>query len=290
MIVVPRFKPPAFIKKSVIVHTPTTITPAPSVEPEIRPESEKSSEDVNTTPVENGSNAVIESFKNTPPLFNATVRLLDWANSARSGMSLKVKLDIDSMEIHPFKGIKAGKTAGQRMRVLIFMEDDKNGLLFDGEAILVHWQDDCIDGMSIRIRLNNINDNIAHPCDGMSTGQEEGEKLHLICWQIDDVEMPVEKKRKPFKELNPVTQSHILSNDPRFIRFLQDRFEQLFVDAPSPLPSVEDQPKAYADVLIRHYCGVTTRAQFNGKDDVSKIALEKWKRMVEIFDKYKWGQ
>lgn len=233
---------------------------------------------------------IIHQYKETEPLYNGKVKLMDWGNTARSGMSVSLYLeDANQESIHPFKGVKTGRTSGQRMKLFLIMDGEQDkGILFDGESLLVHWQDDAVNGMYIKIKLDSSQDGTAgiHPCENMLTG-EDGQTMFLVCWEIDDIEIPIKRKKK-FVEMSAVSQSHILCRDINFSKYLKENINNILEEIPNPLPDHINQHKAFAEVIVRQYCGVTTRAQFNGQDELAQNATKKWTQLVNMYNEYRW--
>ena len=62
------------------------------------------------------------------PIYHGEVRLLNWGESARTGMSATVQLDDgpDGYQVHPLKGFPTGAKSGQRFAmVLVPIGDDE---------------------------------------------------------------------------------------------------------------------------------------------------------------------
>lgn len=239
----------------------------------------------------------VQSFAETAPVYVGRVRLLFWSSTPTAGMSIKVALLDSDLEINPFKGMKVGKTGlrGQRLRLVLTLDSETDkGALYQGEAILQHWQDDPLDGLSVKIRLDDSIDGASrHPCEAMPFGREDGEVFLFTAWAIADDEQPEAperaSKRRPFAQLNPVVQSNILCNDTTFVEFLVLHIVDQLEASPHPLPSAKDQPKAFAEVVVRSFCGITSRAQLNGSDDVAEQARINWQNLLRSYETWRWG-
>ncbi|NDV52931.1 hypothetical protein [Salipiger sp. PrR003] len=250
-------------------------------------------------------NALLEAFKGMPPCYIGHVKLLRWGHTSSSGMSLTIELlDADQDESHPFKGLRAArgtKTEGQRLRVHLahseHLSQTPGELVYAGESLLIWWAEDCAEGMKVTLRLDEGPDGAGqiHPCDGMSHGKKSGEILSLVVWPIDDEDQPdvpgARRKRRSFDELSPTAQSQILCNDERFSNWLakwEDRFVSDFAcRADLDILRGEDA-KAYAEHVLKIWCGIESRAELTHDTDRGSFARDRWARMLEAYQEERW--
>lgn len=232
-----------------------------------------------------------------PSIYKGSVRLLNWSNTARSGMSVELGVrDIAPQDVHPFKGMLCGKENGQRLKVWIgpgsdhlLLDQDSQGAFYKGDSLLMRWSDDSVNGMSIKILIDGSIDGSdgKHPFDGFIAGRKEGEIMTFLSWAVSDDETIQDpafvRKKRPFAELSPVSQSQILCSDNRFISFLAKNENTLLV-APVSIRPV-DNPKLYATEFVKTYIGVESRAEMNHETPEGALARKKWRDLFSYYDK-----
>lgn len=231
-----------------------------------------------------------------PAIYGGSVRLLNWGNTARTGMSVEFGVrDTSPQDVHPFKGMLCGKEHGQRLKVWVgpgvdhlLIEPDAEGAFYKGDALLMRWSDDSVNGMSIRILIDGSLDGSdgKHPFDGFSTGRREGDIFTLLAWAVADDESVQDpafvRKKRPFAELPPTSQSHILCGDSRFVNFLAKNEHSLLAQ-PLHIRPVED-PREYASEFIRYYIGVKSRAEMNDQTPEAALARKKWRDLLSYYN------
>lgn len=231
----------------------------------------------------------------TPPIYFGTVRLHNWQTTAKGGMSLDVGiLDTPPTGLHPFKGLYCGKQSGQRLRVWFGNLADEPGEidgLHQGEALLMRWSDDSINGMNVKMILDDGPDGSRiHPFDGLPTGRSEGEKLEMAVWAISDDETLQDprqtRKRVPFYELSEVRQAHILSGEPRFVSYLKRHEGRLTRNNPVDI-DVTAAPRDYATAVLYRYLKITSRKTLRDENAEGRRAQKLWAALLrEYFDDY----
>jgi hypothetical protein len=231
----------------------------------------------------------------TPPIYFGTVRLHDWKTTARGGMSVDVGvLDTPPTGLHPFKGLYCGKQNGQRLRIWFGNVGDEAGDiegLHAGEALLMRWSDDSINGMSVKILLDDGPDGVSlHPFTGLPTGRSEGEKLQLAAWAISDSEKLLDprqtRKRVPFYELSEIRQAHILCGEPRFISYLK-RHEARLSRGKPVASDVLTQSREYATEIIYAYLKIESRKVLNQDNAEGRRAQKYWASLLkEYYDDF----
>jgi hypothetical protein len=245
-------------------------------------------------------------FRDVPPVYVGHFRLLNWGNTSNSGMYFKAKLlDVDIDEKHPFKGLRAArgsKTEGQRMQIVVNYRADSDHapeeVVYKGEVILVWWAEDCAAGMQVNLRLDEGPDgaNFQHPFENMETGVKGGEILSLVAWAMDDEDQPevanAGRKKRSFEELSPTAQSHILCRDERFFNWLA-RNEARFVPSSVAMTLGDlraNDHQSYCEHVVKVYCGIESRADFNSKDEHGENARRLWEEMVVSYTSVAWGR
>jgi hypothetical protein len=234
----------------------------------------------------------------TDRVFGGPVKLLDWAHTAKNGMTVMIALSsMHGFIFHPFKGYRWGKSDGQRFRLSFTVTTagvDEPLAVYAGEAMLLWWGEDCAHGCSVRFKLDGGPDGVAgrHPFDGMLTGRKEGQDLLLVAFAIaDDETIAPPKPRRRFHELKPVQQSHILCRDERFADWLQRRAFDLFSpDERATLPSPERDARVYAENAVRLWCRIDSRSVFSRDDDVGQAAVARWRDLLAAFEDDQWAR
>jgi len=247
---------------------------------------------------------IVDKYKDSTPTYAGNVRLLRWGNTSSAGMTVSFELlNVDENDQHPFKGLRAArstKTEGQRLSIVLSypknnaFHPDCNVYL--GEALLLWWAEDCSEGMKLTLKLREGPDGVSgvHPCDGMISGRKSGEILSLVSWSIDDQDLPEEppqnvRKKKKFSEMSPTTQSHILCRDNRFYNWLSDNINNFIDDevVRNDIISLESSEK-FCEHIIKYYCNINSRADFNLSEDEGQYARERWKNIINLYEIERW--
>lgn len=237
-----------------------------------------------------------------PPLYEGSVRLLDWKYTARGGMSVDLGIrDGSPTEVHPFKGLACGKEHGQRLRLWIgphldgLDEDARASLVpnYLGEGILLRWADDSVSGMMIRAMIDAGPDGTdgRHPFEGFATGKKEGDLFHMAAWAVADDETlqhPARTRRKtPFHELSETAQANILCRDARFISFLV-RVAPKLSGGPCPIDPAEDAV-GFAAWTVRKHLGIESRAELSHETAAAGRARRAWHDLMRwYFESEEW--
>ena len=244
--------------------------------------------------------SIIESYKDIPPIYLGSTRLLRWSSTSSSGMSSSFQLtDASLAEPHPFKGLratKASKSEGQRLFCTLNITDIHTGEVKDvytGEAILVWWAEDCSEGMKITIKFREGPDGVTngvHPCFEFEASKKNGQIMSASIWMIDEDELPsipAEKKKK-FSELSSTVQSHILSRDQNFANWLRNNLSAYVpIEMQGEISEISDDT-IFVGNIIKIYCGILSRADFNRDDDVAVTANKKWKQLLYSYNSHRW--
>lgn len=234
-----------------------------------------------------------------PSIYGGSVRLLNWGNTAKTGMSVELGIrDISPQDVHPFKGMLCGKENGQRLKVWIgpgsdhlLLDQNSTGAFYKGDALLMRWSDDSVNGMSIKFLIDSSADGSdgKHPFDGFITGRKEGEVMTFLAWAVSDDETVQDpsfvRKKKPFAELSPVTQAQILTGDARFVSFLAKNEHTLLTEQVPTRPAVNS--KLYAAEFIKSYIGVESRAEMNYDTYEGATARQKWRDLLSYYENSK---
>ena len=244
--------------------------------------------------------AWIEKFKNTSPTYHGMARLLKWTDSDK-GLSVKLQLlDISQEAGHPFSGMKWSPRVGEGERLLISIldlkenqEEENTNIIWMGEASLGWWANDCLNGSNISIKIDDTLDNDMpqrNPLRGLRTGHKTGEVLFCVCWAINDDETPklIEKKKNkvPFSHMSPTKQAAIKANDVAFQKWCKNKIGNLLTEDQIEFIKATESDVDFAASVIRIYCGVNSRAEFNDQGDHGEKAREKWLDMLKRFDNY----
>ena len=245
-------------------------------------------------------------FRDVPPVYMGSVRLLKWNNNHASGMQMTLELlEVDEDDKHPFKGMRAArgtKTEGQRMFLVLNRRDPEDvtviiETVYIGEAMLIWWAEDCAEGFKVILKLDEGPDgaNRIHPCEGMATGRKAGEMLSVVGWAIDDGEKPEQPKRKktPFRDMPATQQAHILCNREEFFNYLVRHEETLVTD---PIgredlePLRETDRKKYCECVIKMHCQIESRAEFKGDTPEAERARTAWSNLVSSYEDERWNR
>jgi hypothetical protein len=232
-----------------------------------------------------------------PPVYLGGARLLNWANTASSGMTVEIMLkDVGPREVNPFKGLKYGKGSGQRFKTWvgpyndlaeISLIDELESVYF-GESQLSYYGDTCNKGVTVKVLLDSGPDGVngKHPFEGMPTGAMEGMDLYVRFIAIDDQEHPIAKKHAPKNSLlhrqSEVRQAYTFSRDEEFVNFLHARLTRLIGDA-RPEIELADNPREWALEVVKLYLGVENLRVMNGEEVDGIEPRKKWKALASEY-------
>jgi hypothetical protein len=250
---------------------------------------------------ETGHVQVIEEappeIQDVPPVYVGGVRLVDWGATARGGMTIELLLrDVGPREVNPFKGLKHGKSNGQRLKswvgpyseALEVAHLEELECVYSGESLLLFYGDTCTKGVTVKVLLDSGPDGVngKHPFDGMAIGSIEGADLFCSFWLINDDETLVSKKavrkRIPFHQLSEVRQANLVVKDEEFINFLSKRIDKLLRGA-RPDILIEDGPSEWATEVVRMYLGVESRSVMNDDTIDAVNARKRWKTLMSYY-------
>lgn len=230
-------------------------------------------------------------------LYDGIVKLLNWANTNRQGMFVDFMLtETGPYGVHPYKGLNWGKDGGQRLKIIVTQtsfNNEETERIYTGESILLKWADDCVNGMMIRLMLDNTLDgaNRIHPFEPFHADRKDGELMHLIAWAINDSEQiqnPIHIARRiPFSEnsINYVKQAHSFCRNSNFVSFLATKEKEMlkeheFIITPRP----EEDAITYAGNLIKYILKINSRSELNKNTPAGLLAKEKWKQILVEFN------
>jgi hypothetical protein len=232
-----------------------------------------------------------------PPVYLGGARLINWGNTASSGMTVEIMLkDVGPREVNPFKGLKHGKSQGQRFQLWVgpyadlleLSQIDELDSVYAGEAQLIYYGDTCTKGVTVKVMIDSGPDGVdgKHPFEGMPTGPMEGMDLFVRFVAIDDQEQPISKKHAPrtapLHQQSEVKQAHTFSRDEEFVNFLHARLERLVGDK-RPDIDLADNPKAWALDVVRLHLGIESIGLL-GKEDVDAIEpRRRWKQLASEY-------
>ncbi len=153
------------------------------------------------------------------------------------------------------------------------------------------WSDDNINGMSIKLLLDDGPDGVTdHPFKGLTIGKSEGVKLQFVAWAISDDEKLIDprktRKRTPFYELSEVRQSVILCRDPRFISYLK-KHEARLCKGKIVTVDVTTSPSEYAAQVLYAYLNISSRGELGHDNLLGRQAQKAWANLLkEYYDDY----
>ncbi|MBY3433479.1 hypothetical protein HFN89_04895 [Rhizobium laguerreae] len=232
-----------------------------------------------------------------PPVYLGGARLINWGNTASSGMTVEIMLkDVGPREVNPFKGLKYGKSNGQRFKTWVGPYNDLAELsqieelesVYFGESQLGYYGDTCTKGVTVKIMLDSGPDGVngKHPFEGMPTGPMEGMDLYVRFVAIDDQEQPISKKHAPktapLHQQSEVRQAHTFSRDEEFVNFLHARLDRLIGSA-RPQVELAEGPREWALEVVRLYLGVEQLRLMNSEDVDGIEPRKKWKLLASEY-------
>lgn len=248
--------------------------------------------------LENSPSADVEAAieDGSGSIYFGEIRLLNWTTTAKGGMKADFAiLDCPADIIHPFKGLLCGKQNGQRLRVWFgdLSETNENVVsLHQGEALLLRWSDDSVNGMYVQVMLDDGPDGVKglHPFMGLPIGRVEGHRMKMAAWAINDDESIIDPRKVrrniPFYQKPETTQAHILSRNPRFISYVK-RHEVRLTAGVEIRADVTAAPAEYIAEAIYAILGITSRKELGYDNAVGREARKRWSKLLgEYFDDY----
>jgi hypothetical protein len=245
---------------------------------------DKDQDDVSRPVRENGS------------IYFGECRLLNWTTTAKGGMKADLAiLDCPADAVHPFKGLLCGKQNGQRLRVWFGELAETNipmQVNYQGEALLLRWSDDSVNGMNTQVMLDDGPDGVKgkHPFTGLPIGRVEGHRMKMAVWAVNDDESVIDprkvKRKVPFYQKPETTQAHILSRNPRFISYVK-RHEKRLARGQEIRADITIAPDEYIAEALYAILGITSRSELGDENAVAREARRRWSSLVgEYFDDY----
>ncbi|MDW9479075.1 hypothetical protein GOB57_10405 [Sinorhizobium meliloti] len=238
-----------------------------------------------------------EAVNGIPPIYVGGARLLDQGTTARSGMTVELLLrDVGPREVHPFKGLKWGRSQGQRLKTWIgpyselaeINQLDELESMYSGETQLTYWGETCTKGVTIKMLLDSGPDGVkgVNPFHERPIGPIEGMDLFVSFWAINDDETIIPKKvaRKstPFHQLSEVRQANTLVNDEEFVNFLYARLTRLIGEA-RPEIHLADNPKDWAKEVVRMHLDVESLKIMNLETIEGVEPRKRWKLLASEY-------
>ena len=129
---------------------------------------------------------------------------------------------------------------------------------------------------------------MVHPCESMETGKRTGEVLSLVCWALDDQELPQwqGRKRRKFRDLPHTTQTQLMTRNPIFYSWLRTEVPA-FVTEESQLQVLREivntNHELFCERAIKMWCQIDSRSEFNDRTDSAKEARNRWNYMYNRF-------
>ena len=129
---------------------------------------------------------------------------------------------------------------------------------FQGEVQLASWSETDSAGMTIRLRLNGLEEGTGHPFKGLGTGKS-GQKFMAVIVPVDDIEeeKPVEKAppvKTKWQDKAPGSQIAI--------RCASQEFREWMINS-GLFPDYNIQGEDSAAVAIKDRLGILTRANMD---------------------------
>lgn len=244
------------------------------------------------------------SDQQTPSLYLGPCRLLDWKQGARQGMTVDLVVQLPGADgAHPFRIVRTGKEAGQRVALLVTFPPFDDGLyghvIYEGEAVVLRWSENDRTGMMVRFELDDGPDGVTgrHPFFGLTIGVRTGEPLILNAIAIAENEKQVPpsavRRKVPFDQMPPTAQASILGRDPRFRAFLSNCLDSLVPEAQmrSSLRELEaGNPDNFPTAAVRAILGVVSRSVMNSETAEGSRARERWKNLRSLYTDHLWGR
>ena len=231
-----------------------------------------------------------------PPVYVGGARLAYWGHTAKGGMAVEFLLkEVGPREVNPFKGLKCGKSDGQRLRMWVgpyselveIAHLDEVESVYAGETMMTYWGDTSSKGMTVKVLIDNTADGVngKNPFADMPVGAIEGQDFFASFWTIDDDESLVPKKavrpRTPFYQMSEVKQANILTGDQEFVNFLANRIGRLADEARAGIAAdISESPRKWAEEVVRAFLRIESRAVMNHETIEGVEARKRWKTLV----------
>ena len=236
------------------------------------------------------------AMRESGSIYFGECRLLNWTTTAKGGMKADMAiLDCPADAVHPFKGLLCGKQNGQRLRVWFGELAESNVPMqvnYQGEALLLRWSDDSVNGMNTQIMLDDGPDgsNGTHPFTGLSIGRVEGHRMKMAVWAINDDESVIDprkvKRKVPFYQKPETTQAHLLSRRPRFISYVK-RHEKRLTRGHEIKADITVAPDEYIAEALYAILAITSRSELGDDNAIGREARRRWSSLVgEYFDDF----
>lgn len=255
-------------------------------------------------PVPSTTSAEPAASTSPPPVYAGEALLLNWAHSAKQGMTVTICLNsVHDLASHPFKGMRHGPS-GQRLRFAV-MQPEADGAsegteqvgrpIYDGEGMLLRWADDCDVGMMVRFLIDKGPDGTRglHPFDGLHSGRKDGERLVIAVWAVSEDERILDprhlSRRRPFHTLDATQQAQILCRDARFSAWTRSNIAQLLDDAGLRFGLDALSGYEFASEVVRRYCGVRSRAELKCDTSAGERARGRLRQLMRGYDEFVWG-
>lgn len=238
-----------------------------------------------------------EAQNSVPPVYVGGARLIHWGYTARSGMTVEIMLrDVGPREVNPFKGLRYGKSQGQRFRTWVGPYSELIEIanlpevtsVYSGESQLIHYGDTCNKGVTAKVLIDSGPDGVKgkHPFENMPIGAIEGMDLFVSFWAINDDETIIPKKAarrsERFHQMSEVKQSNTLVGDEQFVDFLHKRLSRLIGNV-EPGIVLADNPRQWATEVVRLYLGVESRSVMNAETLDGVEARKRWKTLASEY-------
>lgn len=204
---------------------------------------------------------------------------------------------------HPFRIVRTGKEAGQRVALMVTFPPFDEGLyghvIYEGEAVVLRWSENDRTGMMVRFELDDGPDGATarHPFYGLTIGVRTGEPLVLNAIAIAENEKQVPpsaiRRKVPFDQLPATAQASILGRDPRFRSFLSSCLDSLVpeVQMRSSLRQLEvGNPDNFPTAAVRAILGVVSRSVMNSETAEGSRARERWNSLKGLYTDHLWGR
>jgi hypothetical protein len=232
------------------------------------------------------------SLRENGSIYFGECRLLNWTTTAKGGMKADLAiLDCPADAVHPFKGLLCGKQSGQRLRVWFGELAEAEAPMHvnhQGEALLLRWSDDSVNGMNTQIMLDDGPDGVkgTHPFMGLPIGRVEGHRMKMAVWAVNDDESVIDprkvKRKVPFYQKPETTQAHILSRNPRFISYVK-RNEARLLHGREIRADIKVAPDEYIAEALYAILGIESRSELGDENAVAREARRRWSSLVASY-------
>ena len=226
------------------------------------------------------------------PFFSGEITIADWAASP-SGHTIRLRL-CNASSVHPFYGLVGGNRKGGGQRILISAQREDGRIAYDDQAIVTWRGDDSVNGQTVSLRLDTSFGE--HPFAVIRSDHEQGrgcgEKLHLSAWVVDDDEYLLSSK-VPFNEMSPVRQASLKGRDESFIQWTIDNAAMLMAQCGARSlqnPDPEATAQEGSAILVRTFCGISTRKELGEDSRNGFDARMKWALLLMMFEARQTGR